>query len=162
MSILDKLNTISTEAGTYRLCVLFVGIICLVILGVSLACAQTKYASPDLSEYYASLMQPDNRTVGCCGWADAYYADQTDSCGPQDGPNCALVAIITDTRPNKLTLPDGRVLERPPIALGTRIPIPPSKIRRPAIHNPTDHNIVFVAKPGGYINVYCWEPTPLI
>jgi hypothetical protein len=133
------------------------------VLGYSSpAKAQTRYASPDLSEYYAALKQPDNPSVSCCGWADAYYADKTDSCGPQDEVDCALVAIITDERPNTMTLPDGRTLVRPPIPVGTRISIPQNKLRRPAIVNPTDHNIVFVAYPGGYTRVYCWEPAALI
>jgi hypothetical protein len=137
-------------------------ILIVALFGWTLAQAQTRYAAPDLSEYYASLKQPDNPSVSCCGWADAYFAEQTDSCGPQDEVDCALVAIITDTRPNTLVLPDGRKIERPPIPVGTRISIPPNKLRRPAIFNPTDRNIVFVAKPGGYTRVYCWEPAALI
>jgi len=106
---------------------------------------QWQYAAPDIREYFASLMQPDNPRVSCCGEADAYWADQTDT-----GPNGELIAIITDTR-------DDGPLKRAHVAVGTRIVIPPSKIRRHPIPNPTGHTLVFL---GAYGNVYCYEPLP--
>jgi hypothetical protein len=141
---------------------ILLAILIVILFGWTLAQAQTRYAAPDISEYYASLKQPDNPLMSCCGWGDAYFADKTDSCGPQDGPNCALVAIITDDRPDRLELPNGQVLTRPHLPVGTRIAIPPNKLRKPAIFNPTDTNIVFVAvRESGNI-VYCWEPAALI
>src|SRR5574340_373033 len=130
------------------------------VLLVSIVRAEDIYAAPDLEAWYASLMQPDNSSVSCCGWGDAYYADKTDTCNPGEGgmDGCALVAIITDERPDTRTLPDGRVLHRAHIAVGTRIPVPPSKVRKHPVPNPTDHNIIFARVYEGWTNVYCWEP----
>lgn len=113
------------------------------------------YAAPDLSAYYEALRQPDNAAASCCGAADAYYADHVAPCTAADGAACALIAIITDTRPNRRTLPDGRIIDRPPVAPGTRIVIPRHKLRRPPQANPTDHNVVFLSAAGA---VFCWEP----
>lgn len=111
---------------------------------------QWKYASPDIADYFAKLMQPDS-PVSCCGSADLYWADKTDDCRPHE-QNCALVAIITDTR-------DDAPLMRAHIPAGTRIIIPPNKVRRPPSNNPTQHTIVFVGPTG---IVYCFEPLPLM
>lgn len=116
------------------------------------------YAAPDIGAYVASLTQPDNN-ASCCGAGDLYWADKTDECGPKDQQPCALVAIITDPRGDKITWGDGTTHWRPVIKIGTRISIPPSKIRKHPIPNPTDHNIVFVAVDGsGWQIVWCWEP----
>lgn len=117
------------------------------------------YGQPEMGEYYSSLMQPDNPTASCCGAGDAYFAEKTDLCSPQDGEQCALVAIITDTRPNHMVLADGREIDRAPIPVGTRIAIPRHKIRSAAIFNPTERNIVFLSQ---FKTVYCWEPVALI
>jgi hypothetical protein len=109
-----------------------------------------KYSSPSLTEYYKSLMQPDQPNVSCCGAGDAYFANKLDSCLPSDGLDCSIVAIITDTR-------DDSTYDRQHIDVGTRIPIPKNKIRLHPIPNPTDNNIVFVSPYNHY--VYCWEPT---
>src|SRR5512138_2312502 len=83
---------------------------------------QWKYLPPDLSAYFASLKQPDTG-ASCCGEADAYYADETET-----GPNGELVAIITDTRPDA-------PLRRLHIEPGTRFIVPPNKIRKIPIPN---------------------------
>ena len=114
------------------------------------------YQRPDLNFWYDSLRQPDNEMAGCCGRADAYFADMVDECLEGDGVvaafpvPCFMVAIITDER----TVPG-----RPPIAVGTRIAIPQRKIRKVPSANPTDHNVIFIGT-NGY--VYCWEPTALL
>ncbi len=110
---------------------------------------QWKYASPDVAHYFATLMQPD-QAVSCCGAADVYWADKTDECRPSE-LDCALVAIITDTRPDA-------PLFRRHIPVGTRIIIPPSKIRHPPSENPTEHNLVFVSSYADPYMIYCWEP----
>lgn len=126
------------------------------------------YAAPDLDQWYKSLKQPDDATTPCCGWGDAYYADEVERCRPSDGPHCAVVAIITDTRPNEFMTSNGIKVNRPAIEVGTRIVIPKNKIRKPASANPTDHNIVFVARHSfeGDVSstfvVYCWEPASSI
>lgn len=106
------------------------------------------YGAPDLSAYFRSLMMPDQPSRSCCGEADAYFADETEACRPSDGESCALVAIVTDTRPDA---PRGRRH----IAPGTRYAVPQSKVRRVPIPNPTDRNLLFVAPAD---NVLCWEP----
>lgn len=112
------------------------------------------FAAPDWEEYFTSLMMPDNPTTSCCGAGDAYFADKTESCKATDGSDCALVAIITDERPDVLITKSGREIHRLHIAPGTRIVVPRSKLRHPPSVNVTDHNVIFT---NGYIT-YCWEP----
>lgn len=117
------------------------------------------YASPDLSQYYESLRQPDNESMSCCGAADAYYADKVDECSAEERlvvSDCAFIAIVTDDRPDQRRLESGSI-NRMPIPIGTRIPVPKSKIRKHPVPNPTDHNIIFTKNNW----VYCWEPTTL-
>jgi hypothetical protein len=81
---------------------------------------------------------------------------------PVVATNCALVAVITDTRGNEFTYDTAqgpKKVYRPPIPVGTRIVVPHTKIRRRAVPNPTDHNIIFVSQVG---TVYCWEPVALL
>jgi hypothetical protein len=103
--------------------------------------------SPDVSAWFNSLKQPDNKDASCCGEADAYYADKvdTDALGQ-------LVAIITDTR-------EDSPLSRRHVPVGTRVVIPASKIRKHYSPNPTEHAIVFL---GNLNTVYCYEPLPLL
>lgn len=113
------------------------------------ACAADLYAAPDLSDYYRSLMMPDMPTISCCGAGDAWQArTETDDVGN-------LVAVITDTRPDVRKLPDGSTIVRRHIEPGTKYVIPPSKIRKRPIPNPTDKDIVFI---GPANNVLCYEP----
>ena len=101
----------------------------LVIIVLIMAAASTcsdmrarsaEYGAPDTEGWYQSLKQPDYPKSGCCGWGDAYYADKVAECPPNSGSECALIAIITDTRPDTMTLSDGRVLTRPHVAPGRR------------------------------------------
>lgn len=122
---------------------------------------QGKYAAPDVQDYYKNLKQPDSPTASCCGDADAYYTDKSEL-----DANGNLVAIITDTRPDELTRPDGSKAFRPHIPPGTKIVVPKKKIRKPASENPTDHGIIFVlvsgdesgASPDLSFYVFCYEP----
>jgi hypothetical protein len=113
------------------------------------AIAADLYQAPDLSEWYRSLMMPDMPNVSCCGAGDAYESrTETDDAGN-------LIAVIIDTRPDVRKLPDGSTIVRRHIKPGTRYVIPPSKIRKHPIPNPTDTDIVFI----GYgDNVLCYEP----
>jgi hypothetical protein len=90
-----------------------------------------------VSEWYRSLMQPDNPWVFCCGEADAYWADTFEVEGDH------YVAVITDGR----TLPF-----RPMIPPGTRVPVPNAKMKIDA-GNPTGHGVLFI-EPGG--RVFCY------
>ena len=113
------------------------------------------YAAPDIGDYYESLRMPDQPNISCCGIGDAYYADKTEI-EPATGD---LVAVITDTRPDSFTLPDGRTINRVHIPPGTKFVVPKHKIRKYPIPNPTGHTIVFI---GAQMNVLCYEPLPLI
>lgn len=145
---------------------IFVFVFSMIVTAI-VARSDERFAPPDLGEYFRSLMQPDNPAISCCGAGDVYYADKTDQCGPDDmrkEPTCAIVAIITDTRPDVLRLDDGSTIHRAHVPPGTRVPIPRSKLRKHPIPNPTDHNVVFMRYDGDagsaepWINVYCWEP----
>jgi hypothetical protein len=117
---------------------------------------EAAYGAPDLGAYYRALRQPDAPGSSCCGESDAYFADRVDACDTsriyeQDPGACAFVAIITDTRPDE---PRGR----PHVPVGTRIPVPPHKVRKHPVPNPTDHNVIFAGQFEGYWVVHCWEP----
>jgi hypothetical protein len=96
---------------------------------------------PELDQWYASLMQPDNPQTSCCGKADAYWCDDYFA---KDGK---AFCRITDDR---------KVVGRPDVPVGTLIEIPPWKLKweqggRP-IGNPTGHTIVFLSPAG---HVFC-------
>ena len=123
-------------------------------LGIGSVLAHDKgqhFDTPDVRDYYLTLRQPDNAMLSCCGEGDAYYADKQ-----EEGPNGELIAIITDTRENG-------PLKRKPIAVGTKIVVPPHKRRRVPIYNPTGHTVIFVGGSPEYnvFIVYCYEPLPL-
>ncbi len=114
-----------------------------------------EYPAPNLSEWYKSLMIPDAPGMhSCCGEADAYWADETEV-----GPAGELVAIVTDTQENQRALPNGTFINRRPVQVGTRITVPPSKIRKVPSENPTGHTIIFLSST---LSVYCYEPQPLM
>lgn len=94
---------------------------------------------PAVSEWYRTLMQPDNPSVSCCGEADAYWADEIHV---RDGK---VFARITDDRPDE---PRGR----PHRDIGEEFEIPPSKLKWDN-GNPTGHQILFLST-GGF--VYCF------
>ncbi len=96
-------------------------------------------AAPAIAAWYASLMQPDNPSISCCGEADAYWADGIEVQGDK------VYAIITDDRPDE-------PLRRPHIPVGTKIEIPPHKLKHDR-GNPTGHAIVFLSATR---QVYCF------
>lgn len=85
---------------------------------------------PALSRWFETLMQPDNPHASCCGYADAYWADDVRV------ENGQVIAIITDTRP------DGP-LGRRHIPPGTRFVVPNHKLKFDR-GNPTGHTVIFV------------------
>lgn len=121
-----------------------------------------RFLGPDESDYFATLMMPDSPGTSCCGEADVYWADDTAT-----GPNGEVIAIVTDTRSDDRVLPDGREIHRAHVPPGTRITVPPSKIRRHPVANPTGHTIIFLGGVGedpatSAAIVYCYEPQPLL
>lgn len=87
---------------------------------------------PELDQWYAGLMQPDNPTVSCCGKTDAYWCDDYYA---RDGK---AYCRITDDRV---------VAGRPPVPVGTEIEIPNHKLKFDR-GNPTGHHIVFLSSTG--------------
>ena len=98
-----------------------------------------QWADTAISSWFRSLMQPDNPTVSCCGEADAYWADTVLT---EDGK---IVAVITDDRPDE-------PLNRRHVPVGTRIVVPPHKIKWDR-GNPTGHVIIFLSVAN---EVYCF------
>jgi hypothetical protein len=86
---------------------------------------------PVIAGWFATLKQPDNPSSSCCGTADAYWADKVET--DSDGH---LVAVITDER-------DDAVLSRPHVPVGTKIIVPPYKIKWDR-GNPTGHIVIFL------------------
>lgn len=153
MKYLKRLEDWLTEPDNQGWIVVAVVLIVL-LASVILANARTiGYGTPNENDWYSTLMQPD-APQSCCGAGDAYYADET-----AEGPGGQTIAIITDTRPDQRTLPNGNKIFRAHIPVGTKVPIPPEKIRKHPVFNPTGHTIIFVGT-GGW--VYCYEPQPLI
>lgn len=98
------------------------------------------------SEWFARQKQPGTE-ISCCGASDAYEADEFITEGEQ------YFAVITDTR-------DDAPLMRPHIPAGTRIAIPPEKIKRDNKDpNPSGHGLVFVGSTG---MVYCYFSPALL
>lgn len=102
-------------------------------------------SDPEMRAWFQGLRQPDNKSMSCCGEADAYFAD---SFVVEDG---TFFAIVTDDRPDE-------PLGRPHVPVGTRVAIPPNKIMREG-SNPTGHFVLFLSS---YGMVYCYVTGSLI
>jgi hypothetical protein len=120
----------------------------MLLIGASIAMApmlsardqgQWATADPSVSNWYKSLMMPDNPTISCCGEADAYYADVFETDGDR------YVAIITDTR-------DDGPLGRHHVEFGTRIIVPNTKLKVDS-GNPTGHGVIFLSSSD---TVFCY------
>jgi hypothetical protein len=103
---------------------------------------QWKDTDPAISQWYRSLMQPDNKHLSCCGESDAYYADKVET-----GPNGEIIAIITDERPDE-------PLKRRHVPPGTRIVVPKNKIKFDQ-GNPAGRVIIFLSTNN---DVFCYVP----
>lgn len=100
---------------------------------------QWEASDPTIRLWFETLRQPDNPTISCCGEADAYWADGVEV---KDGKT---FAIITDDRPDE-------PLKRPHVPLGTRVEVPPYKLKWDR-GNPTGHTVIFL---GPSLHVYCY------
>lgn len=92
---------------------------------------QWSNVDPEVSEWFRTLMQPDQPGVSCCGNADAYWCDEIHV------KHGKTFCAITDDR-------DDAPLHRPHIPVGTVIEIPPNKIKWDR-GNPTGHIVVFLS-----------------
>lgn len=100
---------------------------------------QWSESDPAISAWYSTLKQPDHPNISCCGEADAYWADKVEV---EEGK---VFAIITDDRPDE-------PLQRPHVPIGTRIEVPPHKLKFDA-GNPTGHVVIFLSR---NLDVYCY------
>jgi hypothetical protein len=104
--------------------------------------------SNPIVKWYQELMQPDNPAVGCCGEADAYWADSFEVSDKGE-----YIAIITDERPDE-------PLKRHHVPVGTRVLVPNHKIKfsqydpQQPPSNPTGHGVIFLSSSGEF--VYCY------
>lgn len=94
--------------------------------------------TPEIRNWYRGLMQPDNKTVACCGEADAYFAEARVR-------NGKTYAVIVDDRPDEPR-------HRPHVPIGTEIEVPNHKLKHDA-GNPTGHAVIFLSTAGA---VYCF------
>lgn len=123
---------------------ILIGLLATVHLSFARDSGQWSNSDPAISDWYRSLMQPDNPGVPCCGTADAYWADKVIVRGNK------TYAVITDDRPDE-------PLRRPHIPVGTEFEIQQSKLKYDR-GNPTGHAILFVGAGG----VYCFVQGTLI
>jgi hypothetical protein len=118
--------------------IVLLGLVTVVVFFALLAVARSHdHDRPELDQWYAGLMQPDNPTASCCGRADAYWCDDYYA---KDGK---AYCRITDDR---------EVAGRPPVPVGTEIEIPDRKLKWDR-GNPTGHSIVFLSSGGA---VFCF------
>ncbi len=119
-----------------------------IVLGASVAVVaiaqardvgQWQDSDPALKHWFSTLMQPDNPAISCCGESDAYWADKVAVEGDK------VFAIITDDRADE-------PLNRPHVPVGTRILVPPHKIKWDR-GNPTGHVVIFLSR---NLDVYCY------
>jgi len=96
---------------------------------------QWEQADPFVREWYRTVKVPGTG-MSCCGEADAYWADRTETDHLPDG-STQLIAVITDDRPPE-TIP-----QRRPIPIGTRYVVPPERIAWKH-GNPTGHIVIFL------------------
>lgn len=111
----------------------------LLILASSANAAEYPNSTPEIRQWFRTLMQPDQPWMSCCGEADGYYADTIVVEGDK------VFAIITDDRPDE---PLGRI----PVPVGTKIEVPAHKLKWDK-GNPTGHSIIFLTRS---LEVYCF------
>jgi len=95
-------------------------------------------STPEIRQWYRSLMQPDKPAVPCCGEADGYFADAIVRGGK-------TIAVIVDDRPDE-------PLRRHHVQIGTEIEVPNYKLKWDA-GNPTGHAVIFLTVNN---DVYCF------
>jgi hypothetical protein len=126
-----------SHRGTLMVCV--VAILCMLLPAFARDNGQWENADPVISWWFRDLKQPDDPSISCCGEADAYWADSMEIIDGQ------VIAIITDTRPDE-------PLGRPHVPVGTRIKVPPYKLKWDH-GNPTGHIVIFLSSDR---DVYCY------
>jgi len=103
---------------------------------------------PECDAWYASLMQPDNPTVSCCGEADAYWCDPIHVREEEKQGVRVKITSCTINDPRE----DAPLHNRVHVPIGTVIDIPDYKLKWDK-GNPTGHAIVFLSR---MQYVYCF------
>jgi hypothetical protein len=94
---------------------------------------------PELDHWYQTLMMPDNPAIRCCGENDEYRCE----------------AFVRNGETWCRVVDDRVVPNRPVVAVGTEIFIPPHKYKFDQ-GNPTGHTVVFGKPHGDDFFVYCF------
>lgn len=106
------------------------------------------------TQWFESLMMPDQPQSKCCGKADAYEADIY-----ENNHNGTWTVTVTNGR--EITFPDGT--KRPGIPDGTKFIVPDSKVNPPVDGNPTGHAWIFLKidiESGRPVGIYCFVRLP--
>lgn len=117
--------------------IMIASVVVVALMFIVVAAFAHDHDHPELDQWYAGLMQPDNPQTSCCGKADAYWCDDYFA---KDGK---AYCRITDDR---------QVTGRPNVPVGTQIEIPPWKLKWDR-GNPTGHSVVFLSSGG---HVFCF------
>ncbi len=121
-------------ARILAVCVALLGLLFVALHAHARDLGQWENADPVIRGWMASLKQPDNPAISCCGEADAYWCDDVSVEGDR------VFCKVTDDRPDE-------PLRRPHIAIGTKFEIPRNKYKWDK-GNPTGHNVLFVSVSG--------------
>lgn len=97
------------------------------------------HSRPENKEWYDTLMMPDNPGVRCCGEDDEYRCE----------------AFVRNGETWCRVVDDRVIPNRPVVAVGTEIFIPPHKYKYDQ-GNPTGHTLVFGRPQGEDFHVYCF------
>ena len=107
--------------------------------------------STPVSKWFKTVQRPDARPATCCGYGDGYEADVYVNRGDHYD--------VTITDDSEIMYPDGD--HRQPIANGTVINVPITKVNPPSDGNPTGHGVLFITvQDGKMLGVYCYVPLP--
>jgi hypothetical protein len=109
------------------------------LLGYTVFARAHDHARPELDHWYNTLMMPDNPSVRCCGKNDEYRCE----------------AFVRNGETWCRVIDDRVIPNRPPVAIGTEILIPPHKYKFDQ-GNPTGHTVVFGRPGNGDFLVYCF------
>jgi hypothetical protein len=132
-----KMTAEDRMASAWRKILYALIIIVILVVAFAFRAFAHDHDHPELDQWYAGLMQPDNPTASCCGKADAYWCDDYYA---KDGK---AYCRITDDRV---------VIGRPPVPVGTEVEIPDRKLKFDR-GNPTGHAVVFLSSGGA---VFCF------
>jgi hypothetical protein len=125
-------------AALWRWLLMFLVAAIVLVVTVSAVLAHD-HENPKNDWWYDTLMMPDNPSVRCCGKDDEYRCE----------------AFVRNGETWCRVIDDRVIPNRPPVAIGTEILIPPHKYKFDQ-GNPTGHTVVFGRPGNGDFLVYCF------